>query len=129
MIMKCSVCSGEFDLDGEGGIAGDFGILPVAFCPTCLSCVEDMCKQLGNFSDEQEYNGEMKKETTNNFFWNDDDWFLFAEDYLKTYINDDATVEEAVRKSVDMFRKPHHWEPEYRVWQEYRLNNTPKGEE
>jgi len=125
--MKCSICSGEFDLDGEGGIAGDFGILPVAFCPTCLSGVEDMCKQLGNFSDEQEYNGEMKKETTNNFFWNDDDWFLFARDYLRFHISCDDSVLEAVRKSVDMFEKPHHWEPEYRDWQHQRLNNHPKG--
>ena len=129
-MIECSVCSGELDLDGEGGIVGDIGILPVAFCPTCFAGVEDMCKQLGNFSDEQEYKDQMKGETTmTDFFWNDDDWFLFAEDYLKTYINDDATVEEAVRKSVDMFRKPHHWEPEYRDWQEQRLNNHPKGEE
>ena len=59
--MKCSVCSGELDLDGEGGIAGDFGILPVAFCPTCFAGVEDMCKQFGNFSDEQAYKDEVKE--------------------------------------------------------------------
>ena len=128
-MIECSVCSCELDLDGEGGIVGDIGILPVAFCPTCFAGVEDMCKQLGNFSDEQEYNGEMKKETTNNFFWNDDDWFLFARDYLRFHISCDDSVLEAVRKSVDMFEKPHHWEPEYRDWQEQRLNNHPKGEE
>ena len=59
--MKCSVCSCEFDLDGEGGIVGDIGILPVAFCPTCLSGVQDMCEQLGNFSDEQAYKDEVKE--------------------------------------------------------------------
>ena len=41
----CSVCSCEFDLDAEGGIEGDFGILPVAFCPTCYACMFDMVGQ------------------------------------------------------------------------------------
>jgi hypothetical protein len=39
---QCSVCNCNFSLDEEGGIQGDFGILPVAFCPTCLSCMMDM---------------------------------------------------------------------------------------
>jgi hypothetical protein len=43
---KCSVCSCEFSLEDEGGIAGEFGIIPVEFCPTCLCCMEDMCDQL-----------------------------------------------------------------------------------
>lgn len=41
---KCSVCSCEFTED-EGGIVGYFGILPVAFCPTCFSCMVDMTQQ------------------------------------------------------------------------------------
>ena len=128
--MKCSICSCEFDLDGEGGIAGDFGILPVAFCPTCLSCVEDMCKQLGNFSDEQEYKDQMKGETTmTDFFWNDDDWFLFTRDYLRTHLSSDDDVNEVVRKSVDLFEKPYQWEIEYRAWQEQRLNDHLKDAE
>ena len=45
-IRKCSTCSCEFSLDNEGGIEGYFGILPMSFCPTCLSCMEDMCNQL-----------------------------------------------------------------------------------
>ena len=63
-IMKCNVCTGEFDLDGEGGITGDIGILPVAFCPTCFAGVSDMCEQLGNLSDEQPYKDEQKKDYT-----------------------------------------------------------------
>jgi hypothetical protein len=51
---KCNVCSREFSLDGEGGIKGDFGILPVAFCPTCLCCMQDMCDQLSAFDEEME---------------------------------------------------------------------------
>jgi len=43
--MICSICGYDFDIDGEGGIAGEFGIIPVAFCPTCYSCVDDMISQ------------------------------------------------------------------------------------
>ena len=41
---KCSVCACEFT-DDEGGIQGYFGMLPVAFCPTCYSCMSDMIQQ------------------------------------------------------------------------------------
>jgi hypothetical protein len=43
-INKCSVCSCEFT-DDEGGVHGNFGILPVSFCPTCFSCMCDMATQ------------------------------------------------------------------------------------
>ena len=54
----CSVCSCEFTED-EGGVDGHFGMLPVAFCPTCFSCMIDMAEQyldIGDteLSDEQE---------------------------------------------------------------------------
>ena len=42
----CSTCEVEFDLDAEGGTEGEFGILPVSFCPTCLSSVFDMVEKL-----------------------------------------------------------------------------------
>jgi hypothetical protein len=42
---KCTACSCEFT-DDEGGIHGHFGILPMSFCPTCLSCMLDMAEQL-----------------------------------------------------------------------------------
>ena len=45
-VVTCSVCTGDFDLDGEGGITGDLGMLPVSFCPTCLAGVTDMVGQL-----------------------------------------------------------------------------------
>ena len=41
---KCNVCSCEFTTD-EGGVLGFFGVLPVAFCPTCYSSMVDMVKQ------------------------------------------------------------------------------------
>lgn len=41
---KCNVCTCEFT-DDEGGIQGYFGMLPVAFCPTCYSCMSDMVQQ------------------------------------------------------------------------------------
>ena len=45
-IEVCSVCQCEFDLNAEGGTKGKFGILPVAFCPTCLSSIFDMVEKL-----------------------------------------------------------------------------------
>lgn len=40
----CTVCSSEYS-DDEGGTQGYFGILPVSFCATCLSCMIDMASQ------------------------------------------------------------------------------------
>ena len=48
----CSVCSCEFTED-EGGVDGHFGILPVAFCPTCFSCMIDMAEQYLDISDTE----------------------------------------------------------------------------
>ena len=49
---KCNVCQGDFT-DDEGGIQGYFGILPVAFCPTCYASMCDMVGQI----DEREWEG------------------------------------------------------------------------
>ena len=38
----CCVCSGPFDLQTEGGVAGDIGILEVALCPKCYTGVYEM---------------------------------------------------------------------------------------
>ena len=48
---KCNVCSCDFTED-EGGTIGYFGILPVAFCPTCLCSMMDMCSQFIGEDDE-----------------------------------------------------------------------------
>lgn len=49
---KCSVCSCDFT-DDEGGVIGYFGILSVAFCPTCYSCMVDMVTQDLDLGDEE----------------------------------------------------------------------------
>ena len=49
---KCSVCSCDFTED-EGGVDGHFGILPVAFCPTCFSCMIDMAEQYLDISETE----------------------------------------------------------------------------
>lgn len=46
MTLTCDICDSEFDLEAEGGIAGNFGIMPVKFCPWCLSCMIDMVNRL-----------------------------------------------------------------------------------
>jgi len=48
----CNVCQCDFT-DDEGGIQGYFGILPVAFCPTCYASMCDMVGQL----DDREWEG------------------------------------------------------------------------
>jgi hypothetical protein len=48
----CSVCSTDFDEYSEGGTVGEFGILPVAFCPTCLACMCDMADQMRDPAEE-----------------------------------------------------------------------------
>lgn len=45
---KCKICECNFT-DAEGGVHGYFGMLPVAFCPTCYSC---MCDMVGQVVDE-----------------------------------------------------------------------------
>jgi len=42
---KCTACSCDYT-DDEGGVQGDFGIMYMSFCPTCLSCMYDMVEQL-----------------------------------------------------------------------------------
>ena len=46
---KCNVCQCDFT-DDEGGIQNYFGILPVAFCPTCYA---SMCDMVGQFDDRE----------------------------------------------------------------------------
>jgi len=51
----CTICSGSFDIDKEGGITGDIGILPIAFCPTCFAGVMDMADQVrGKWDDDSD---------------------------------------------------------------------------
>jgi hypothetical protein len=52
--MDCTVCQVTFSLALEGGCAGEFGILPVAFCPTCLSSAVDMVHQLEAWEDDED---------------------------------------------------------------------------
>lgn len=42
----CTICSGDFDAESEGGAAGELGILPVFLCPTCLTGMMDLLDQL-----------------------------------------------------------------------------------
>ena len=42
---KCSICDCDFDVEGEGGILGYFGVCPVAFCPWCTTSIFDMVQQ------------------------------------------------------------------------------------
>jgi len=54
-MMKCNVCSCDFDIESEGGVDGNFGILPVSFCPTCYSCMCDMADQAVGDDGRTEY--------------------------------------------------------------------------
>lgn len=43
-VKKCTICS--CDLDDECPVRGYFGILPVAFCSFCYSCIIDFVDEL-----------------------------------------------------------------------------------
>lgn len=43
--LTCSICESPVDLEGEGGIAGNFGVCPVAFCVWCYASIVDMVSQ------------------------------------------------------------------------------------
>ena len=43
----CSICETPFVRDEEGGVTGGMiGMIPVNFCPYCLSGVLDMARQM-----------------------------------------------------------------------------------
>lgn len=44
-VEKCTICEAEFS-DLEGGAHGYIGILPVSFCPFCLSGILEMSEQM-----------------------------------------------------------------------------------
>ena len=44
-MLTCSLCGGEFDSNAEGGVAGDMGIIPVAFCVWCHAGMYDLYDQ------------------------------------------------------------------------------------
>ena len=49
----CTICECTFVGEEEGGLVGGrIGMLPVNFCPVCLSGVLDMTKQLLGIDDE-----------------------------------------------------------------------------
>jgi hypothetical protein len=50
-VRECTVCSSKFDPDAEGGVEGYIGILPVAFCPTCMTGIFDFAEQF-NYGEE-----------------------------------------------------------------------------
>ena len=45
-MITCTICDGPFDLDKEGGTAGDLGMIPVALCPTCRAGMFDLFEQM-----------------------------------------------------------------------------------
>lgn len=49
----CTICHCDFDIDEEGGMYGEFGIIPVVFCPTCMACLHDMAQQLWGDDDAE----------------------------------------------------------------------------
>jgi len=59
-LKQCSLCDCKVDYEAEGGLRGYIGILPVGFCPTCLSGLADMFEQLIEL--EQEWAQEMEKD-------------------------------------------------------------------
>ena len=49
---NCTICKSNFSPDDEGGLMGSLGILPVQFCPTCLSGIISMVEYIQGKKDE-----------------------------------------------------------------------------
>ncbi len=54
MEIECTVCDGPFDIESEGGVEGYIGILPVAFCPTCMAGIYDFAEQTWDLTPQTE---------------------------------------------------------------------------
>lgn len=50
---KCTICEWELE-DEEVAISGNFGILPVAFCDTCFTCMLDMAEQVLDLKEDDD---------------------------------------------------------------------------
>ena len=50
--VECTVCKTAFSPEEEGGIMGHFGLIPVQFCPMCLSSCIDMVDMLQDKKEE-----------------------------------------------------------------------------
>ena len=51
----CSICDCTFVHDEEGGVTGGaIGMVPVNFCPYCLSGVLDMAQQMLGIQDDED---------------------------------------------------------------------------
>lgn len=45
--LQCTICSGDFDTELEGGgCVGELGILPINLCPTCFTGMMDLLDQV-----------------------------------------------------------------------------------
>jgi|TARA_R110000737_G_scaffold276224_1_gene283082 hypothetical protein len=42
---ECTICSSDVDIENRGGVIGEIGILPVAFCEWCYAGIDDMISQ------------------------------------------------------------------------------------
>ena len=44
--LVCSLCQGDFDLENEGGVTGELGILSISLCPWCYAGMTDLMEQM-----------------------------------------------------------------------------------
>jgi hypothetical protein len=42
----CSICQADFSIENEGGQEGFIGMIPVAFCPYCVTGIIEFAEQL-----------------------------------------------------------------------------------
>jgi len=43
---KCSLCDVDFDIENEGGIKGDIGMMPFSLCILCMNAMCEMAENL-----------------------------------------------------------------------------------
>ena len=52
--IECTVCKTAFSPEEEGGIVGEFGMIPVQFCAFCLSSTISMVEFLQDKKDNED---------------------------------------------------------------------------
>ena len=54
-------------------------------------------------------------------FWDTDSWFLFVREKGLQFVGKDMTGQLMLDHLVDIFEKPHHYERQFRSWEEERI--------
>jgi len=98
VVLKCTICDGEYNPGTEGGRSGYIGILPVNFCPTCTAGIFDFAEQF-SYEDIDE---EQLRDNIVDYFNNNDKVCIKADEhYIVRCIHDLMSRAESCENRSD----------------------------